>query len=74
MDELAGVYILDKNPIEILAVSSGLKKFLEKDRIKIRIIPLSIIKKDIKNPALKKKLDKAEIILNKSLLDELRKS
>lgn len=72
LQDIIGIYILNKNPIEILAISSTLKKIINKDKIKISIIPLEIIKKDIRKEPLKKKLDASEIIFNPLLLKELK--
>jgi len=72
--DLIGIYILNKKPIEILAISTNLRKIITDGKLKISIIPISIIKRDIKTkPKLKAKLIRAEPILNKSLLFELKK-
>ena len=71
--DILGIYVTNKNPVEILAISGNIKKIIKNERIKISIVPLSIIKKDIKNQVLRAKLAKAEIILNQLLLSELLK-
>ena len=74
--DLAGIYITQENPVEILAISSALKKIIEdgNSKIKISIVPLSIIKRDLKiSSVLKEKLGRAKTILNRSLLAELRR-
>ncbi len=69
LDEIQGIYVITKNPIEILAVSQGMRKMLNEEKIKINIVPLAIVKRDISK--IKPKLEKAEIILNKELLRRL---
>ncbi len=72
--DLIGIYILNKKPIEVLAISTNLRKIIMNGKLKISIIPISVIKRDIKTkPKLKAKLIRAESILNKSLLFELKK-
>lgn len=71
--DLMGIYIINENPIEVLAVSCITKELINNEKIKLSIVPLSIIKKDIVKPALREKLSKAKVILNRSLLAELRK-
>ena len=74
LSEIQGVYILNKSPLELIAVSATLKKTLKTDKFKLSIVPFSLIKKDIKhNNLLCKKLSNAETILNKSLEIELKK-
>ncbi len=73
--DLKGVYIIQENPVEVIAISSIIKKIVEdtSTKIKINIVPLSLIKKDIKSsPVLKAKLMQAKSIFNHSLLDELK--
>ncbi len=72
LPDIRGVYILNKNPAEVLAISKKIKKII-KSKIKLSIIPFSIIKRDIENPELKQKLMKAETIINYSLLAELKR-
>jgi len=72
--DLRGIYILNKEPPEVLAISSNLKKIIKKGKLRIIIIPFALIKKDIKTkPELKAKLSRAETIFNKALLFELKK-
>jgi ribosomal protein S17E len=72
-EDIKGIYILSKNPVEILAISSSVKKIIQENKIKISVIPLSIIKKDLKKKELQEKLNKSEPILNKSLLSDLKR-
>lgn len=73
LPELQGVYLLNSNPFEILAVSSQIKNIIAKDSMKISIIPFSLIKRDLKTSSeLRKKIMNAKAIFNKSLLLELR--
>lgn len=71
LDEIQGIYVTSKNPIEVLAISHNMRKMLEEEKIKINIVPLAIVKKDIAK--IKEKLSKAEVILNKELLRRLLK-
>ena len=74
LEDLLGIYIINESPIEVLAISSTTKELINDEKIKISIVPLSIIKKDIKiQNKLKEKIMKAKVILNKYLLFELRK-
>ena len=74
LEDLFGIFLISKNPIEVLAVSESTKKILSNEKIKIIIVPLSIIKKDIKTkPELIKKILNAEAIFNKAFLLELQK-
>ena len=73
-EDVLGIYIINKMPVEVLVVSDGIKKIIEEDKIKIIIVPLSKIKKDIKtNFVLRNKLEKAGVILNKNLLSKIQK-
>lgn len=71
LDSIQGVYVLNKHPIEVLAISTQEKKIINEDKIKISIVPLAVVKKDLSK--IKPKLDKAEVILNKELLRKLLK-
>jgi len=72
--ELRGIYITNQNPIEVLAISSGVRDTIGKEKMKINIVPLPIIKRDIKTKQkLREKLLKAKSILNRALLLELKK-
>jgi len=74
LEEIIGIYILNKEPHEILAVSEKIKKIIYNEKIRIMLVPLDLIKKDLKiKEDLKKKILNAEAILNKALLSELRK-
>ena len=73
--DLLGIYITSLGKqIEILAVSANITKIIHLGKYKISIVPLNIIKKDVKeNEKLKLKLKQAKIILNRALLFELGK-
>ena len=71
--DILGIYITNDSPIEVLAISTSIKELINDEKIKINIVPLSVIKRDIKNLKLKEKIMKAKVILNKHLLFELRK-
>ncbi len=74
LPDIQGIYVTKEKPAEVLAISSSIKKVIETDKLKVNIVPLYIIKKDLKKPALREKLKKAKVILNKSLLFDLRKT
>lgn len=74
LQDLRGIYIINENPVEVIAVSSKLKSIINSESIKISIVPFSIIKRDLKTKqTLKEKISKAKAILNHSLLLELKK-
>lgn len=74
LDEISGIYVLSHMPIEILAITSGIKKIIDDSRMKIVLVPISQIMADLKeNNNLRKKIISAEIILNKNLLSSLKK-
>ncbi|MEK6820494.1 MAG: hypothetical protein AABX71_02165 [Nanoarchaeota archaeon] len=73
-DELRGAYILNEEPVEVLAISSRLKKIISEDNARISIVPLVLVKRDIKtNLNLRDKIIKAGTILNRALLADLKK-
>ncbi len=72
--ELRGVYVLNETPVEVLAVSSKLRRIINKNNLKVSIVPLTMIKKDIKiKPALRRKLMRARTIFNRALLIDLKR-
>ena len=74
LEDVLGIYVINKRPAEVLAISDDIKKVIQEEKIKIIIVPLSQIKKDIKtNFVLRNKLEKAGTILNKNLLSKLQK-
>jgi antitoxin component of MazEF toxin-antitoxin module len=71
--DLIGIYITNENPLEVLAVSSKIKEIINNERIKLSIVPLSVIKRDIKTQSkLREKMMKAKTILNISMLKALQ--
>lgn len=72
LQDLRGIYITNENPIEILAVSSNIKKLIQDENLKLSIVPISIIKRDLNKAELKAKLIRAKTILNHSLLSDLK--
>jgi len=72
--DISGIYILNKKPLEVLAITSDIKEIIEEGKVKISLVPLQVIKKDISNPLLRQKILNSEVILNKTLLSELRRS
>ena len=74
LQEIQGIYIINYEPGEILAVSANIKAIISKEKLKIALVPIEILKKDIKTkPEIRKKISKAQVILNNSLLSELKK-
>lgn len=74
LDDIQGIYIMNENPAEILAISTKTKSILSNEKMKISLVPLKIIKKDIQTKEkLRQKLSEAKIILNRSLIDILKK-
>jgi len=72
--DVSGIYIINKKPIEVLAISASTRETISRENIKVSIVPISVIKKDLNlNQKLKQKIILAETILNKSLLSELKK-
>ncbi len=77
LDNLLGIYILkkDEKTIEVLAVSTNLREQIKKRHYRINIVPLQTLKKSLKlNKEFYKKLQNAEVIINKKLLSELKNS
>ena len=73
LQDIIGIYLTNKNPLEVLAVSSSTREKIQDGKLALSIIPLAQVRKDIKeNEKLKDKILSAEIILNKSLLDTLK--
>ena len=74
LPDLRGIFLTNDNPLEVIAISNTTKQLIGNERIKLSIVPLSIIKRDIKiKQELKNKIMKAKPILNKALLFELKK-
>ena len=74
LEDIKGAYILSHKPAEILVVSTEIKKNIEENNIKINFIPVSEIKSELRsNIVLMKKLERAETIINKTLILDLRK-
>src|SRR3989338_3224605 len=64
LEDVLGIYIINKRPIEVLVISDDIKKIIEEEKIK----------KDIKtNFVLRNKLEKAGAIMNKNLLSKLQR-
>lgn len=73
LEDVLGIYLINKKPTEVLVITSSIKKVIE-ENIKLSFVPLNTIKKDLKNILLRKKLENAEVILNKALLKQLLKN
>lgn len=74
LEEILGVYLIGKESekSEILAVSTKIRKELEKPRYKISVVPLVVLKKSLKESAgTREKIKKAKVVINKKLLKEL---
>jgi len=75
LEEILGVYIIGKKEktTEVIAISTRVRKVLERENYKIDIVPLKTFKKAIKE---KKQITKdflnAQVILNKKLFSELK--
>lgn len=74
LEDLIGMYIIktEKRKTEVLAVSTKIRKHIEKENYKIDIVPLEILKKSLKKKQVADKIAGAEVIMNKKLLVELR--
>jgi len=71
-EEIMGFFLLNKNPFEILAVSEKTRKII-KDKIKINVVPLSKIKKDIQtSEEARARIIRAEPMMNNTLLKKLK--
>ncbi len=76
LEEIMGIYIINQNEkkIEILVPSSNINRHLEKGVYIIDIVPLNHLKKSIKEKKdIREKILKARAILNKILLEELKR-
>jgi hypothetical protein len=74
LDDIEGIYLLSKKPIEFLAVTNNVKKMVTSSNVRLILMPLSQLKRDIKeNEQLRKKLIESEAIINKNLLSILIK-
>ena len=81
LEDILGIYNLpskgdsnQKNPpkVEVIAISTDIRKTLSSANYHINIVPLSTIKSDIKqSKEFNKKISKAKVIINKKLLSEL---
>ena len=74
-EDILGIYLIEKkeDSAEILAVSTKVNKHIDKPRYFIDIVPISILKRSIKEKKeTKEKITKAKPIMNKKLLKELR--
>jgi putative transposon-encoded protein len=75
-EDILGIYIIniENKKVDILAVSSATSSSAQKGNYKIDIVPISLLKKSIKEKQqTKEKIKNAKTILNKRLLFELKK-
>ena len=75
-EEIIGIYLISKseNKIEVIAISTNIEKTIEKGKYSIKVIPIKTIRELIKNKSFAEKFSKSEVIINKQLLAEIRKS
>ena len=76
LEEIMGIYIINQNEkkIDILVPRSNINRHLEKGVYIIDIVPLNHLKKSIKEKKdIREKILKARAILNKILLEELKR-
>jgi putative transposon-encoded protein len=74
LKEISGIYFSDasKKIIEVLAITKITHKIEHHGKYKISLVPINLIKKDLKEkPELKEKLKPYKTIMNKPLFDEL---
>ncbi|MBI2630457.1 DUF2080 family transposase-associated protein [Candidatus Pacearchaeota archaeon] len=72
--DILSVFLIGKKPLEVLAVSHSLEKVIETPQIKIKIIPLSLIKREIKTKSpIRGKIINSSPIMNSHLLSELKR-
>jgi len=70
-DNVIGIYVLNvkRKYVEVLAITTNLRKTISKPPYKIELVPLHLIKN---NPAVIKNLQNSKVILNKHLLAEFK--
>ncbi|MFA5992927.1 MAG: hypothetical protein WC796_04435 [Candidatus Pacearchaeota archaeon] len=76
LEDLVGIFLIEQTAkkAEILAVSTTLAKTFESGNYKIDIVPILLLRKSIKEKSLtREKIRKAKTILNKRLLNDLKK-
>ncbi|MFH1501056.1 MAG: DUF2080 family transposase-associated protein [archaeon] len=76
LEDLLGIYLIeqDEKKVEVLAVSFSTQKNILTETYKINIVPIENLKSSLKNkPLIKQRIKKARVILNRSLLNDLRK-
>lgn len=72
LEDIQGIYVINKKPVEVLAATGKTRKIIKNEKVKISFVPVSIIRKDIKEKAvLREKLSKAEVIMNGFLIKEI---
>ena len=72
LEDIRGAYQIEKNPVKILAISNKTKKVI-KNKIKLSIVPINKIRKDLEDRELRKKLFNSKPIINSALLKKLKK-
>jgi putative transposon-encoded protein len=76
LENILGVYLITKaeKKIELLAISTNINRHMEKGIYNIEVVPLNLLKKSLKEKQdIREKFQKANVIINKKLLDEIRK-
>jgi hypothetical protein len=72
LEEIEAACIMSTSPLEIIAISSNIKKILKNSQIKITFVPKNLFIKDYRNSELlKKRIEKSVCIINKKLFLEL---
>ena len=76
LEHILGVYLITKadKRIELLAISTNINRHMERGIYNIDIVPLNVLKKSLKEKKdTRENIKKAKTIINKKLLDEIRK-
>ena len=69
LSDIQGIYLISEKPHEVLAISNSIKKIFHYKGLKLSVVPLNQLKKDLQAKSdLKSKLEKSRIIMNKNLL------
>lgn len=72
LEEIESACIINTNPLEIIVISSSLKKILKNSQIKITFVPKNLFLKDFeKNISLRKKILISIPLINKNFFKEL---
>ena len=75
LEEIIGIYVTkeEKPKIDVLVISTKIRKDLKNPRYTIRIVPLVVLKKTLKNNInLREDIKNSKVIINRKLLEELK--